>query len=137
MTEQHDERRGFVRVPFNTEVVITAGEWSLRATSGIDISMSGLHLSGLDRTDTTRPLPGTSARASIHLLQAAGHRVLIEADGRIIRSGTGELAVEFIEIELEGYQHLRQLILNNAEDPDQAEQQFNEHRGIRPSRQPG
>jgi len=130
MTGQHDERRGFVRVPFNTEVVITAGGWSLRAKSGIDVSMSGLHLTGLDLMDTGRPLPGTSVRASIHL-QAAGHRELIEADGRIIRSGPGELAVEFIEIELDGYQHLRQLILNNTDDPDRAEQQFNEHRGIR------
>ena len=130
MTGNHDERRGFVRVPFNTEVVITAGDWSLRATSGIDISMSGLHLTGLDRTDTVRPLPGTSCRASIHL-QAAGHRALIDAVGRIIRSGPGELAVEFIEIELDGYQHLRQLILNNADDPDRAEQQLDEHHGIK------
>jgi hypothetical protein len=132
MTGQNDERRGFVRVPFNTEVVIIAGDWSLRATKGIDVSMSGLHLTGLDKTDAGKPLPGTSCKASIHL-QAAGHRALIEADGRIIRSGPGELAVEFIEIELDGYQHLRQLILNNAEDPDRAEQQFNEHRGIRRS----
>jgi len=130
MTGTRDERRGFVRVPFNTEVVIAAGDWSLRATSGIDISMSGLHISGLDRTDTERPLPETSVRASIHL-QAAGHRALIEADGRIIRSEPGELAVEFIDIELDGYQHLRQLILNNTDDPDIAEKQFNEHRGIR------
>jgi hypothetical protein len=130
MTGQHDERRGFVRVAFNTEVVITAGEWSLRAKNGIDISMSGLHLTGLDRADSGRPLPGTSCKAGIHL-QAAGHRVQIEADGRIIRSEPGELAVEFTEIELDGYRHLRQLILNNADDPDSAEKQFNEHRGIR------
>jgi len=130
MTRHNDERRGFVRVPFNTEVVISAGDWSLRAKSGIDISMSGLHLTGLDRTDTGRPLPGTSVRASIHL-QASGHRALIETDGRIIRSEPGELAVEFIEIELDGYQHLRQLILNNTDDPDRAEKQFDEHRGIK------
>jgi len=130
VTGRRDERRGFVRVPFNTQVLITAGGWSLQAASGIDISMSGLRLTGLDRTDTGRPLPGTSCRASVRL-QAAGHRVLIEADGRIIRSGPGELAVEFIEIELDGYQHLRQLILNNTEDPDRAEKQFDEHRGIR------
>jgi hypothetical protein len=130
MTGQHDERRGFIRVPFNTEVVISVGNWSLRAVSGIDISMSGLHLTGLDTMDSGKPLPGTSCRASIRL-QAAGHRALIEADGRIVRSVPGELAVEFIEIELDGYRHLRQLILNNADDPDRAEQQFNEHRGIR------
>ncbi|OGW34027.1 MAG: hypothetical protein A2X58_10825 [Nitrospirae bacterium GWC2_56_14] len=130
MTVQHDERRGFVRVPFNTEVVINAGDWSLHAKTGIDVSMSGLHLTGLDRADSGRPLPGTSCRASIHL-QAAGHQAQIEADGRIVRSKPGELAVEFIEIELEGYQHLRQLILNNADDPDRAEEQFNEHRGIK------
>ena len=130
MTGTHDERRGFVRVPFNTEVVIVANDWSLRAASGIDISMSGLHLTGLNVADAQKPLPGTSVRATIHL-QAAGHRAIIEADGRIIRSGPGELAVEFIEIELEGYQHLRQLVLNNSRDPDLAEQQFEEHRGIK------
>lgn len=130
MAGQHDERRSFVRVPFKTEVVITAGDWSLRATSGIDISMSGLHITGLARADTGKPLPGTSCRVSIRL-QAAGNRALIEADGRILRSGPGELALEFIEIELDGYNHLRQLILNNADDPDRAEQQFNEHRGIK------
>jgi hypothetical protein len=130
MTGHHDERRGFVRVPFNTEVKLTSGTWSLRATSGIDISMSGLHLTGLDQSDAGRPQAGDTVKADIRL-QAAGHRALIEADGRIIRSGPGELAVEFIDIELEGYQHLRQLILNNADDPDKAEQQFNEHRGIK------
>jgi hypothetical protein len=130
MAGLNDERRGFVRVPFNTEVVINAGDWSLRATSGIDISMSGVHLNGLDRAETGRPLPGTSCTASIHL-QAAGNRAAIVADGRIIRSEPGELAVEFIEIELDGYQHLRQLILNNTDDPDRAEEQFSEHRGIR------
>ncbi len=130
MTGRHDERRGFVRVPFNTEVVLIAGDWSLRATSGIDVSMSGLHLTGLDRTDAAKPLPGTVISASIHL-QTAGHREMIEAEGRVIRSEPGELAVEFIEIELDGYQHLRQLVLNNADDPDRAEKQFNEHQGIR------
>ncbi len=130
MTGKHDERRGFVRVPFNTEVALVAEDWSLRATSGIDVSMSGLHITGLGRTPAANPLPGTSVRISIHL-QATGHRALIEAEGRIIRSEPGELAVEFIEIELDGYQHLRQLILNNADDPDRAEKQFNEHRGIR------
>ncbi len=130
MTGKHDERRGFVRVPFNTEVALSAGDWSLRAASGIDVSMSGLHITGLDRTDAAKPLPGTAVSVSIHL-QATGHRALIEAEGRIIRSEPGELAVEFIEIELDGYQHLRQLILNNADDPGRAERQFNEHRGIR------
>jgi hypothetical protein len=127
---QHDERRGFVRVPFNTEVVLTAGGWSLRVINGIDICMSGIHLTGLDRGGTGRPLPGTSYRASIYL-QASGNRAVIEADGRIIRSEPEELAVEFIEIELDGFQHLRQLILNNTDDPDKAEKQFSEHRGIR------
>jgi len=130
MTGQRDERRSFVRVPFNTEVVITAGNWALRTQAGIDISMNGIHLTGLVRTDDARPLPGTSCRISIHL-QATGHRLVIEAEGRIIRSEPGDLAVEFIEIELDSYQHLRQLILNNARDPDGAEKQFNEHHGIR------
>ncbi len=132
MNEMHDERRDFVRVPFNTEVAITAGEWSLRTGTEIDLSMSGLHLAGLEKAVRDMPLPGTSCRASI-ILGGAG-RARIEAAGRIIRSEPGELAVEFIEIDLDGYQHLRQLILNNSKDPERAEQQFDQHRGIKRSK---
>jgi len=32
--------------------------------------------------------------------------------------------VKFIDLDLDSYQHLRQLILNNAEDPGRAELEF-------------
>ena len=130
MTGKANEKRGFIRVPFNTTVEVSAGDWKIRADREIDISMSGLRLPANCGVDKPMPMPGTPCRASVHL-DAADHPVLIEADARIVRAAPGYLAVEFIELDLDGYEHLRRLIISNADDAETAEQQFAEHWGIR------
>jgi hypothetical protein len=127
MTSDSSERRGFIRIPFRTDVKITAGSCAMRSEGEINISMSGIRLS------TTGALPpvGISCRVSI-VLNPGGDPVPIEAAGKIIRSKPGTIAIEFTELDPDGYGHLRQLILNNAKDPDRAEQEFNTHWGIKP-----
>jgi hypothetical protein len=62
--------------------------------------------------------------------------VIIEARGSLVRSKAGTLAMHFSEIDIDSYDHLQQLILNNAKDPDRAEQEFSAHWGIRKPRNP-
>jgi hypothetical protein len=66
------------------------------------------------------------------MLSSFESKLLIEADGKIIRSEPSSLAVEFTRLDLDSYHHLRQLILNNTDDPEKAEQEFSSHWGIRP-----
>jgi hypothetical protein len=121
------ERREFIRIPFNTEVEIDVGGRVIRSNKGINISMSGIHLS----TDDSAPSRGTICRVSI-TLHALENRVTIEAGGKISRSVPGSLAIEFTELEVDSYHHLRRLILLNADEPEKAEQEFIAHWGIRP-----
>lgn len=127
--DQGDERRGFVRVPFNTEVIVEGEGKTVQSREGINVSMSGIRL----LTSAPIPAPGSPCRVQI-LLQASESRFPIEARGMVVRSEPGVLAVQFTEIDLDGYHHLRQIILNNTDEPEKAEKEFATHWGIRESR---
>jgi len=129
MSKQREEKRGFIRIPFNTEVEVQSEGRSIRSREGINLSMSGIRLSTADAT----PAPGSPCQVLI-TLRASEQRVLIEAKGSVIRSAPGSLAAEFKELDLDSYNHLRQLILNNADEPQRAEKEFTTHWGIRPLR---
>ncbi len=129
MTSQTPKRRDFIRVPFNTEAEVTARDRTIRSRDEIDISLSGLRLSA-DTGDDSAFEADTPCSARI-VLAAGDNQVVIEATGKIRRSEPGSLAVEFTGLDLDSYQHLRQLILNNTDEPEKAEQEFAAHWGIR------
>lgn len=122
------ERRGFTRIPFHTDVEILAGDQIHCSSNGIDISMSGLRITAKG----TLPAEGAPCIAKI-TLKASDNWILIEAKGSVIRSEPGDLAVRFTELDIDSYQHLKQLILNNTDEPELAEQEFAAHWGIRPA----
>ncbi|MDA8422653.1 MAG: PilZ domain-containing protein [Nitrospiraceae bacterium] len=126
MVSEAEEKREFLRVPFNTEVEIRVGNRTIRSMDRIDISLRGLHM----KTDQEIPAAGAPCRVSI-MLKASKHPVIIQADGAVVRSVTGSLAVEFTSLDPDSYHHLRQVIINNATDPERAEQEFLSHWGIR------
>lgn len=126
MTNSESDRRGFIRVPFKTEVEIEVDTHVIKSDAQINVSMSGLYLP----LSSSTPDPGTSCRVVI-ILKAFDNRLSIEATGKIIRSNPGSLAVEFTGLDIDSYTHLRQLILNNTEDPEKAEQEFIAHWGIK------
>jgi len=126
MTDQANEKREFIRVPFNTEVEIQTQGRTITSRAPIDISMTGLRLA----IEQSVPPAGASCNVKI-ILAASEPRVVIEAQGTVIRSGTGSLAVTFTELDLDSYHHLRQLIMNNTDEPERAEREFISHWGIR------
>lgn len=126
MTEHLHERREFVRVPFSAETTIRAEGTVFTSCSSLDISLNGLLLS------TTKPALQDGMVCDVEIaLKGAEPPAIIAARGSIARSSPGTLAIHFIEIDLDGYQHLQQLILNNTEHPEQAEREFRSHHGIR------
>ena len=126
MNTQPMEKRGFIRVPFKTSVEVRVQGHVIRSHDDLNISMSGIHLC----TSEAIPPVGTPCEVTITLGKFE-EPVIIEAKGKTIRSEIGSLAVEFSELELDSYLHLQQLIINNADDPKQAEQEFHAHWGIR------
>ncbi len=128
MDMQPSDRRSFVRVPFNTETEVQVDKRVIRSSEGIDVSLSGLRLASSEAVD-----PGTLCQVKI-ILQTPDTRLFIEAKGTVIRSAAGTLGIQFTELDLDSYLHLRQLILYNTEEPEKAEQEFSSHWGIRTPR---
>jgi hypothetical protein len=131
MTKPEDEKREFVRVPFRTGTTIRTSDRTIWPGNTLDISMNGLRVA----TTETVPPEGTLCEVGIVLAEAP-EPVIIEARGSVVRSKPGTLAVHFSEVDVDSYEHLRQLILNNSEDPERAEKQFDAHWGIRTTRPP-
>jgi len=129
MSSQSTEKRGFNRVPFNTEVEVRVQDRSIRSKEGINISMSGIRIS------TREVVPPEEAPCQVTInLGGQANPVLINAKGKMVRSGAGSLAVEFTQIDPASYHHLKQLIVNNADDSERAEREFSTHWGIRKPR---
>jgi len=126
MAGSDKDRREFVRVPFRTEVTVRTPERTLWANSTLDISLNGLRIA----TEGRPPAEGTACEIEI-VLSNADPPVIIDAGGTVVRPEPGMLAIRLTELDFDSYDHLRQLILNNAADPEKAEQEFDAHWGIR------
>ena len=126
MDKRADEKRAFVRVPFRMNTAVRTSDRTIWSSSTLDISMNGLRIASNDPP----PPEGTQCEIEIVLAETPSS-VIIEARGTIVRSKPGTLAVHFTEVDIDSYEHLQLLILNNAEDPERAEQEFRAHWGIR------
>ena len=131
MTKQPEEKREFVRVPFKMDTAVRTVDRTIWSSTALDISMNGIRVA----TTETVPPEGTLCEIEIVLAESPAP-VIIEARGSIVRSAVGTLAVHFSEIDIDSYDHLQQLILNNSGDPEQAEHEIRSHWGIRTSRPP-
>ena len=125
------EKRGFVRVPFKVNTMVRTQDRTIWSSTTLDISMNGIRVA----TSEAAPAEGTLCEIEIVLAEATAPAI-IEARGTIVRSAAGTLAVHFTEIDIDSYDHLQQLILNNTSDPERAEQEFRAHRGIKTTRPP-
>jgi len=129
MKKPENEKREFVRVPFRIGTTIRTSDRTIWSSNTLDVSMNGL------RVATTELVPpeGTFCEVEI-ILAEAPEPVIIEARGSIVRSQPGTLVVHFSEVDIDSYEHLRLIILNNSEDPEKAEKEFGAHWGIRTAR---
>jgi hypothetical protein len=118
-------RREFTRVSVPNEAELRLEDRVIDATLR-DVSMVGAYMP----SDAELPL-GTKCRVVIFLDGRTG-KTRIEADARVARSDAKGLAIEFEDlVGLDSYWHLRSLVVYNAQDPEQAEREVDEHIGIR------
>lgn len=114
--------REFTRVRTRIPVDVEAGGKKISGEIR-DVSLNGLWLPTATTVSERSP-----CRVTMHL----DGGITVRADGVVVRSVADGMAVHFLELlELESYEHLRNLILYNAVDPAQAEQEFDSHLGLR------
>ena len=123
---QHVNRREFTRAQACVEgEVLALGESRPILGQTKNVSIGGMYFS------CQKPFPtGTECRL-ILFLDGADGKTRIEATGTVTRSGEGGLGIQFTAIELDSFQHLRNLVLYNADETEEVEQEFKIHLGLK------
>ena len=124
MTTEPSNHREFTRVPVNCHAEVRAAGRPIPCTAISTLSMNGMFV------QTTEPLPvGTECEINISLVE---HEIEIELLASVVRNYPDGIAFQFTKIlGPESYGHLRNLVLYNASDTGQVEDEFEAHAGIK------
>lgn len=126
MASPAGQRREFSRVPFRLEVHVQIGDRLFVYPESRDISVKGIYVLG------TGCLPvGTACQVTL-LLGGENSYLRLTLPGRVAREDGEGTALEFTEMGLDAYLHLRALVLYNAADSATIEREFESHLGLKP-----
>ncbi|MBN1848812.1 MAG: PilZ domain-containing protein [Deltaproteobacteria bacterium] len=113
------ERRKQTRVQFETEVILKSEKSEIRSNvNSKDISLKGMYV----RTREKMPV-GTYCDIRI-ILTGSTDNLFISLKGRIIRQDAFGLGIHFDSVDLDSFQHLKNLLMYNAPDPDAIEKEI-------------
>lgn len=120
-----DNKRRFTRVAVQIRVQVSPDD-AERVIVGEarDISLKGAFV------DATEKIPPDTACAIDIFLGDPDNPIKLEAHGKVVRSAGEGVAVEFDQLDIEAYEHLKRVVLYNADDTDQVEHEFETSRGI-------
>jgi len=122
-----DNQREFSRVSVPVRVEIERQGRDVFKAVAADVSLNGLRIASDVSFDAD---VGCDVKVILGEGGAGDEQVIIEAHGCVIRSDGQFVAIHFDNLELEGYSHLKNLILYNARDTDQIEREFDAHIGL-------
>jgi len=114
-----NERRSNTRVAFQTtmDVAFTGGR-KYPGCAIQDLSVKGVFLVGVrqqavgDRCDLTLCLSGTSSELCLRM------------QGEVMRVEDGGVGVHFIEMDIDSFYHLKNIVYFNAAEPDHIQEQL-------------
>ena len=122
-----EEHREFTRVPIRVWVEIRAGDCTIKTHETHDLSMTGICL----KQQGTPLAVDTQCEVSV-FLEGVEPLIHVDMKGRVGRSTDQELAVEFKEVALESYEHLKNLVrYNSHKSADAVDKELGEHTGIK------
>jgi len=121
----NDNQREFSRVGVPVRVEIERHGLDTFKAVAEDVSLNGIRIASDASFDAD-----VRCDVKVMLGGEGGEPIVIEAHGCVVRSDGQFIAIHFDELELEGYAHLKNLILYNSLDTDQVEREFDAHIGL-------
>ena len=114
-----DNRRKGTRVHVEATVDVHATGARLLGLKSKDLSHKGVFVLG------DLPLKsGQNCMITVHLMPTGDSGPHLQMEGRVVRVLQEGAAIDFVSMDPDTYIHLRNLIVHNAQDPDQAEKEF-------------
>lgn len=119
-------QREFTRVRSSVPVDCIFADGRILAGATKDVSLNGCFV------PCPQPPPEDTPCTAVLHLDGRGGAIRVEAHAEVARVRAEGFALRFNElVEIDSYQHLRNLILYNAADPNQAENEFDSHLGLK------
>jgi len=117
------KQREFTRVPIRVRAEVRGGGLHITSSATQTISLKGMLVVCPER------LPeGTACQITLFL---GDGEIQIQAEGAVVRCYPEGIAFQFTRIMgLESFEHLRNLVLYNAPDPERVEHEFETSEGI-------
>ncbi len=108
------ERRGRLRVGFDTRIVLTAGDTEIQ-TEGYsrDLSISGIYVNTHEKLAVN-----TSCTVKV-LLSGTAEPSALKMEGRIVRADGSGVGIAFESMDLDSYTHLKNIVRYNSDAPDE------------------
>ena len=122
--KQFPYQRQVTRIPLTRLVEVHSSGAVVTVTESRDLSLRGFYMF----TDERLPL-GAPCEAKLYL-GTTEEPLVLTIKGSIARHDKTGMGVEFAEMDLDTYHHLRNLVLYNAADPNQIQQEFSRHLGL-------
>lgn len=125
MTEDYRE---FSRVSVNIEATIKTDATAIETKHTRDLSMNGIFV----LCDEKLPLD-SECEVSL-ILRGEAELLQVDIAAKVQRATEEGLGLEFVELGLESYRHLQNLILYNSQDAHRAEEEISAHLGLKKSK---
>lgn len=120
------KQREFTRVSTKFNVIVTADGKSFQSARTRDLSIKGVSI----LTEILIPV-GSDCRVAIQL-GSPDSGIQVRAQGTVVRRTTDGLAIQFKEIDVDSYNHLRNMVLLNSKDEEKMEEEIHDHVGLKP-----
>ena len=112
------ERRKNTRVPFQTTADVVFGDKRYSNCATENLSVKGLSVLGV-----TGHTLGETCDLSL-ALSGSTSQLRLTMKAEIVRMEADRIGLHFIEIDLDSFYHLKNIIYYNSEDPDTIEQEL-------------
>jgi len=121
--QKSEKSREFTRLSIPVKIEVKTHDSEPIAATALNISMSGVLLRSDRKLATDTP-------CEIHIILGENDPLVIVSHGKVLRSTQNELAVGFTEMDLNGFSHMKNLLLYNAPDANQIDEEFSSHIGL-------
>ena len=112
------ERRKNTRVPFQTTADVVIGDKHYSNCATENLSVKGISVLGI-----TGHALGETCDLSL-ALSGSTSQLRLTVKAKIVRMEADRIGLHFIEIDLDSFYHLKNIVYYNSEDPDTIEQEL-------------
>jgi hypothetical protein len=120
-----ESQREFTRIPIRIWGTFADGTGDILTAEVNNLSLRGCHVSTFD------PLAAGGRYHLTLFIEDDEQALHFKVEARVVRSDQDGMGVEFMEMPLESYEHLRNLVLLNSPNPERVEREFRDHIGLK------